>query len=98
MNDYIKYLYVMNEKFILTKVPRIQINWNVIEDFDYVYRYVTNPCHQDTQYLKDLVELLCSVGHCLEVVYMDMDLLYLTSYSLEVLRMNKQILRLECFI
>ncbi|CAF4009661.1 unnamed protein product, partial [Rotaria magnacalcarata] len=50
------------------KIPRIEINWNVIEswewrdehcldllyekfnnatDFDYAYRYVTNPCHQD---------------------------------------------------
>jgi hypothetical protein len=114
MRDYIKYISIMNEKFNSTKIPRIQINWNVIEDwewrdehcldllydkfnnaidFDHAYRYVTNPCHQDTQHLKDLVELLCSVGTCPEVVYMDMDLIYITSYSLEVLRMNKQILK-----
>ncbi|CAF4003941.1 unnamed protein product, partial [Adineta steineri] len=113
MHDYIKYLSIMNEKFNSTKIPRIQINWNVIEgwewrdehcldllyekfndskQFDYAYRYVTNPCHEDTQHLKDLVELLCSVNNCPEVVYMDMDLTYITSYSLEVLHMNKQIL------
>jgi hypothetical protein len=104
----------MNEKFNSTKIPRIQINWNVVEgwewrdehcldllyekfnnaiDFDHAYRYVTNPCHQDTQHLNDLVELLCSVNNCPEVVYMDMDLTYITSYSLEVLRMNKQVLK-----
>ena len=115
MHDYVKYLSVVNEKFNSTKVPRIQINWNVIEgwewrdeqcldllyekfndaiDFDHAYRYVTNPCHQDTQHLNDLVQLLCSTGSCPEVVYMDMDLTYITSYSLEVLRMNKQALKL----
>lgn len=114
MNDYIKYISIMNKKFNSTKIPQIQINWNVIEgwewrdeqcldllfqkfqnaiDFDHAYRYVTNPCHQDTQYLKDLIELTCSVGRCPEVVYMDMDLTYLTSYSLEVLQMNKQVLK-----
>ncbi|CAF2129008.1 unnamed protein product [Rotaria magnacalcarata] len=114
MNDYIKYLSVVNEKFNSTKIPRIQINWNVIEgwewrdehcldllyekfnnatDFDYAYRYVTNPCHQDSQHLNDLIELLCSVGRCPEVVFMDVDLTYITSYSLEVLHMNKQILK-----
>lgn len=113
MQDYVKYLTVMNEKFNSTKIPRIQINWNVIEvwewidehcldllyekfndaiEFDHAYRYVTYPCHQDTQHLNDLVELLCSIGNCPEVVYMDMDLTYLTSYTLDVLHRNKQIL------
>ena len=114
MQDYVKYLSVMNDKFNSTKIPRIQINWNVIEawewtdehcldllyqkfndaiEFDHAYRYVTNPCHQDAQHLNDLVELLCSIDSCPEVVYMDMDLAYLTSYSLEVLRRHKQILK-----
>jgi hypothetical protein len=114
MRDYIKYISIMNEKFNSTKIPRIQINWNVIEgwewrdeycldllydkfngaiDFDHAYRYVTNPCHEDTRHLNDLVQLLCSVNSCPEVVYMDMDLTYITSYSLEVLRMNKQVLK-----
>ncbi|CAF4370242.1 unnamed protein product, partial [Adineta steineri] len=66
--------------------------FNDSKQFDYAYRYITNPCHEDTQHLKDLVELLCSVNSCPEVVYMDMDLTYITSYSLEVLHMNKQIL------
>ncbi|UJR35007.1 hypothetical protein I4U23_027783 [Adineta vaga] len=113
MNDYLKYISIMNRKFNSTKIPQIQINWNVIEgwewrdelcldllyekypyaqDFDYAYRYVTNPCHHDSQYLKDLIQLLCSKNTCPEVVYMDMDLTYITSYSLEVLRLNKQIL------
>jgi hypothetical protein len=113
MHDYTKYLSIMNQKFNSTKIPQIQINWNVIEgwewrdescldslydkfhdpiDFDYAYRFVTHPCHKDTQHLKDLVTLLCSVGSCPEVVYMDMDLTYITSYSLEVLHMNKQVL------
>lgn len=104
----------MKEKFNSTKIPRIQINWNVIEgwewrdeycldllykkyndsiDFDHAYRYVTNPCHEDTRHLNDLIQLLCSIGHCPEVVYMDMDLTYITSYSLEVLQMNKFILK-----
>ncbi|CAF1462667.1 unnamed protein product [Adineta steineri] len=76
MHDYIKYLSIMNEKFYGSK------------QFDYAYRYVTNPCHQDTQHLKYLVELLYSVNNCPEVVYMDMDLTYITSYSLEVLHMT----------
>ncbi|CAF0790266.1 unnamed protein product [Adineta steineri] len=53
---------------------------------------VDNCPQADTQHLKDLVELLCSVNNCPEVVYMDMDLTYITSYSLAVLHMNKQIL------
>ncbi|CAF1309301.1 unnamed protein product [Adineta steineri] len=62
--------------------------FNDSKQFDYAYRYVINPCHRDTQHLKDLVELLCSVNSCPEVVYMDMDLTYITSYSLEVLHMT----------
>ena len=114
IRDYIKYFAVMNQRFNSTKIPQIQISWNVIEgwewrdeycldllyqkfnnaiDFDQAYRYVTNPCHEDTQHLNDLIQLLCSVNSCPEVVYMDMDLTYITSYSLEVLHMNKQILK-----
>ncbi|CAF1464459.1 unnamed protein product [Adineta steineri] len=62
--------------------------FNDSTQFDYAYRYSTNSCHQDTQHFKDLVELLCSVNNCPEVVYMDMDLTYITSYSLEVLHMT----------
>ena len=113
MQDYTSYLSVMNDKFNYTKVPHVQINWNVVAgwewrdeqcldqlherypgavDFDHAYRYVTFPCHTDTDHLRELVQLLCSAGHCPEVVYMDMDLIYLTSYALEVLRRNKQLL------
>ncbi|CAF0872397.1 unnamed protein product [Adineta steineri] len=46
----------------------------------------------NTQHLKDLVELLCSLNSCPEVVYMNIDLTYITLYSLEVLHTNKQIL------
>ena len=116
MEDYVKYISIMKNKFNSTKIPRIQLNWNVIEgwewrdefcldllfekypngkDFDHAYRYVTNPCHEDTRHLYDLVQLLCSIESCPEVVYMDMDLTYITSYSIEVLRMNKQILKEE---
>ncbi|CAF4191233.1 unnamed protein product [Adineta steineri] len=49
---------------------------------------VDNCPQADIQHLKDLVELLCSVNNCPEVVYMDMDLTYITSYSLEVLHMT----------
>ncbi|CAF1590690.1 unnamed protein product [Adineta ricciae] len=113
MSDYVKYISIMNQKFNSTKIPQIQINWNVIEgwewrdescldllyakypnasDFDHAYRYVTDPCHHDSQYLQKLVDLLCSVNACPQVVYMDVDLTYITSYSVDVLRLNKQIL------
>ena len=113
MSDYVEYISIMRQKFNTTKVPQIQINWNVIEgwewrdescldllyvkypnasDFARAYRYVTNPCHHDSQYLQKLVELLCSINACPQVVYMDIDLTYITSYSLNVLRLNKQIL------
>ena len=113
MQDYVRYLSVMNKKFHHKTMPQIQVNWNVVPgwewrdeqcldrlydkypeaaDFDHAYRYLTDPCHRDTEYLQDLLKLLCSIGHCPEVVYMDMDLVYLTSYALEVLHQNKQVL------
>jgi hypothetical protein len=36
--------------------------FNKAIEFDHADCYVNNPCHQDSQHLKDLVELLCFCG------------------------------------
>jgi hypothetical protein len=61
-------------------------------DFDHGYRFLTDPCYEDANHLRDLVHILCSNATCPENVLMDIDMYYNTGYSLEVLRKNKKVL------
>jgi hypothetical protein len=51
-----------------------------------------SPRHRGTGILRQLLQTMCSSGTCLDTVYMDPDLTYASSYSLDVLRRNKAVI------
>lgn len=61
--------------------------------FERAFRYLESPCHRDTFILSQLLDILCNSDACPRSVYMDIELQYRTGYALDVLRMNKDVLR-----
>lgn len=68
-----------------------QLNQTVTDPaaFDQAFRTVSFACHRDTDNLVRLISVLCQDGTCPDAVYMDVDWLWYTPYSLDVLARNK---------
>lgn len=102
IQDYVDFVGVLTTRFPPPHTPRISLNWNVdinwelseygcliyatTADLEHVY---DRACHNDTNHMMQLIQTLCNVGTCPTTMFMDVDVIYNSSYALNTVARNK---------